>query len=117
MYSQDINPPLSPVRELLSPPLAGGVKGEGENKWLKYLLFQHPHLYPPPSRGRNLEVVGQPLRGDFETTIALTFALVSPRWGRHLSGSTQGPKPPAMPGDALLSGSLGGLRERCIQRH
>jgi hypothetical protein len=30
-----------------SPPLAGGDRGEGD----------HPHLHPPPSRGRRLIVV------------------------------------------------------------
>ena len=40
--------------------------------------------------------------GDFETDIALAFVAVRPLWGRHGFGSAHGPKPPAMPGDALL---------------
>jgi hypothetical protein len=32
---------------------------------IKIPIIQHPHLYPPPSRGRNLEVVGEALGRDF----------------------------------------------------
>jgi hypothetical protein len=46
--------------ELIFPlPSREGTKGRGKNKWLKCLLFQHPHLHPPPSRGRKVfEKVG-----------------------------------------------------------
>jgi hypothetical protein len=44
------NPPSEPVRQLLSPPLAGGDKGEGEMRNLRNIrILLHPHPRPPPS--------------------------------------------------------------------
>jgi hypothetical protein len=44
-----------PVQHLISPPLVGGDKGEGETMKLKNMLhLLHPHPRPPPSRGRDL---------------------------------------------------------------
>ena len=61
------NPLCEAVRQLLSPPLAGGDKGEGETKSSNNMMHLfHPHPDPPPSRGRGIRVVGQPRKGDLE---------------------------------------------------
>jgi hypothetical protein len=53
------NPPYEAVRQLFSPPSAGGDKGEGETHKLRNIhhLF-HPHLYPP------LEGMPSPIKGE-----------------------------------------------------
>jgi hypothetical protein len=41
---------------LLSPPLAGEDKGEGEiHKMMSIGIHLHPHPRPPPSRGRGIQ--------------------------------------------------------------
>ena len=64
-----------------------------------HFMFFHPHLGPPPSRGRRIR---HSHREEY-------CSLNRPLWGRHPFGSAHGPKPPAMPGDALLIKNLESL--------
>jgi hypothetical protein len=39
---------------LLPSPWREGIRGGGNDKWLIILILPHPHLNPPPPRGRSL---------------------------------------------------------------
>ena len=45
------------------------------NKWLISNSFYHPDLHPPPSRGSNLEVIGQSRKGDLKDLCVLLHVL------------------------------------------
>jgi len=61
MHACAENSLCEPVQQLISPPLVGGDKGEGETMKLKnmlHLLLLLPHLYPP------LEGLPSPIEGE-----------------------------------------------------